>query len=223
MRQIYVEWYQAIAASIKQGDMPALEIGSGAGFMSEFVPHLITSDVLAVPSVDLVLDACTTLPFEPESLRAIAMVNVLHHLPSSEAFLSEAQRCLAPGGSLSLVEPWITGWSSLVYRHLHHEPCEPEVAQWSFESTGPLSGANQALPWIIFCRDRARFEALFPKLRIESIQLIMPIRYLVSGGVSFRAFAPSWSYRFWVALEKVFQNQLPHIAMFAHISVKKID
>ncbi len=203
--------------------MPALEIGSGAGFMSEFVPHLITSDVLAVPSVDLVLDACKTLPFESESLRAIAMVNVLHHLPSSEAFLSEAQRCLAPGGSLSLVEPWITGWSSVVYRHLHHEPCEPEVAQWSFDSTGPLSGANQALPWIIFCRDRARFEALFPKLRIESIQLIMPIRYLVSGGVSFRAFAPSWSYRFWVVLEKFFQNQMPHMAMFAHISVKKID
>src|SRR5271163_2962379 len=72
LRQIYVEWYQRIASSISPGDLPALEIGSGAGFMSDYVPHLITSDVLTLPSVELVVDACRRLPFDDEKLRAIA-------------------------------------------------------------------------------------------------------------------------------------------------------
>src|SRR5262249_8235725 len=155
---------------------------SGAGFMSEFVPRLITSDILSLPTIDRVFDACETLPFENESLRAIAMVNVLHHLPSCKAFFSEAQRSLAPGGRLSLIEPWTTSWSAFVYRYLHHEPFDPNAPDWSFASTGPLSGANQALPWIVFSRDRAMFEEQFPKLHIESIRPIMPIRYLLSGG-----------------------------------------
>ena len=191
--------------------------------MSEFVPNLVTSDLLALPQVDLVVDACKSLPFEDGGLRAIAMVNVFHHLPDCQAFLSEAQRCLAVGGSLTLIEPWVTNWSSFVYRHLHHEPFDSAATDWSFATTGPLSGANQALPWIVFSRDRTRFERDFPTLRLERVELLMPIRYILSGGVSFRAFVPFWSYRFWLELERSFRKQMPQLAMFAHILLKKDD
>src|SRR4030095_560419 len=191
--------------------------------MSEFVPRLITADILPLPTLDRVFDACEAFPVENESLRAIAMVNVLHHLPSCKTFFSELQRCLAPGGTLSLIEPWITTWSSFVYRYLHHEPCDPKATDWSFDSTGPLSGANQALPWIVFSRDRPMFDDQFPKLRIESIRPIMPIRYLLSGGLSFRALVPAWSFWFWLEFERCFQKQMPHLAMFAHIVVRKTD
>jgi hypothetical protein len=39
----------------------------------------------------------------------------------------------------------------------------PDAADWSFPAVGPLSGANGALPWILFERDRARFEREFPQ------------------------------------------------------------
>ena len=73
-----------------------LEVGSGAGVLRDFVPGLITSDILPLPEFDLVVDG-VRLPFEPGELRALAMVNVLHHIPRAEDFFLDAARCLRPG------------------------------------------------------------------------------------------------------------------------------
>jgi ubiquinone/menaquinone biosynthesis C-methylase UbiE len=47
------------------------------------------------------------------------MTDVFHHIPKPEAFLKEASRCLRPGGRIVMIEPWICGWSKLVYGYLH--------------------------------------------------------------------------------------------------------
>src|SRR5437764_1132092 len=80
--------------------------------------QLITSDVFAAPGVDRIIDA-RELPFADASLRAIAMTDVLHHIAEPRRFLVEATRCIRPGGVLTMIEPWVTPWSRLVYRHLH--------------------------------------------------------------------------------------------------------
>lgn len=217
LRRIYDEWYHEIGSSIPAGDKPALELGSGAGFMSSYVENLITSDILQLPEVDRVIDASASLPFEASSLRGIAMVNTLHHLPDVEKFFGEAVRCLEPDGAISMLEPWNTRWSRLVYTKLHHEPFDPDAASWRIERGGPLSGANGALPWILIVRDRDRFERLFPELRIVEPRLTMPIRYLLSGGVSMRALAPSWSNAPLHAIEEAFPSLMASSAMFAYI------
>jgi hypothetical protein len=51
-------------------------------------------------------------------------------------------------------------------------------------------GANDALPWIIFARDRLKFEQEFPDWRIETIKPIMPFRYLFPEAFHCAAFAP---------------------------------
>src|SRR5574341_645760 len=122
------------------------------------------------------------LPFPNGVLRAIVMTDVFHHLPRPAVFLEEAARCVCPGGVLAMNEPWVTPWSSLVYGRLHHEPFQPHAAEWNFPSAGPLSGANSALPWIVFKRDRDQFERRFPEWQIGTIHLHMPFRYLLSGG-----------------------------------------
>jgi len=83
LRRIYEEWYCAIVDSLPAGDGVVLEIGSGGGFMHEWIPGLITSDVLPVPGVSVVLDG-HKLPFADRALRAIVMTDVLHHLPHRE-------------------------------------------------------------------------------------------------------------------------------------------
>ena len=120
-----------------------------------------------------------------------------------------------------MIEPWVTAWSRFVYQHLHHEPFSPEARDWSFESTGALSGANGALPWIVFVRDRNKFEAEFPELAIEKIRPFLPFRYLVSGGISMRSLMPSFTHSAWARLEAMLEPHMSSLAMFASISLCK--
>jgi SAM-dependent methyltransferase len=110
LRAIYTEWYQMLSRSIPEGPGIILELGSGAGFASEIVPGLLTSEVFWLSDISLVFDGCT-LPFPAQSLKAIILSDVLHHIPQVRAFFSEATRCLMPGGVVAMVEPWSTTWS----------------------------------------------------------------------------------------------------------------
>lgn len=221
LRQIYQEWYRAIARDIPDGEQPVLELGSGAGFLSEFIPGLITSEVFACPDIHVVLDG-QQLPFRDEALRGIVMTNVLHHVPEPRRFLREAAQCIHRGGVVVMLEPWVSPWSRLVYTRLHHEPLLPDVPTWEIDQQGgPLSAANMALPWIIFQRDRALFEQQFPMWHIQRIEPGMPFRYLVSGGVSLRSLVPSWSFGAWEGLERVLLPWMEWWAMFAKIVLVK--
>ena len=54
-----------------------------------------------------------------------------------------------------------------------------------------MNGANQALSYIVFTRDRARFEQLFPGLEIAHQELLGNyLKYLCSGGLNFRQLCP---------------------------------
>ena len=218
--RIYDEWYRSIAACIPEGRGGVVELGSGAGFLNEYIPGLIASEIFPCPNIQLVLDA-RQLPFSTGSLKAIAMVDVLHHLPDSRAFFREAQRCLRSGASVVMIEPWSSTWSRPIYTHLHHEPFHPDASDWAFAPTGPLSGANVALPWIIFQRDRQRFESEFPELVIQSIDPFMPFRYLVSGGVSMRQLMPDRTFNLWRKLESWLCIWPHHWSMFALILLKR--
>lgn len=222
LRQIYSEWYQAIVDSVPSGNGAVLEIGAGGGFMSEFIPNLITSEVFYCPNVQAIIDGLQ-LPFVSQSLRGIVMTNVLHHLAQPRRFFAEATRCVQAGGVVAMIEPWVSSWSRFVYTRLHHEPFDPECLSWELPTSGPLSGANDALPWIIFGRDRIKFAQEFPCWQIKLIRPIMPFRYLLSGGVSLRAFAPGWSFGLWREVENALDCWSNQLAMFAHIVLWRLD
>jgi SAM-dependent methyltransferase len=221
LRKIYDEWYSAIAAALPPVGGAVLELGSGGGFQDEFIRDLITSEVFHCPGIRVVLDGCQ-LPFRDGALRAIVMTDVLHHVPQPRRFFADAARCVGMGGAVIMIEPWTTGWSKLIYKHLHHEPFAPAAPQWEFPSSGPLSGANGAMPWIIFERDRGQFEREFPTWRVETVRPMMPFRYLVSGGVSMRNLMPSWSYGAWRGLERVLQPCARQLGMFAFIVLRRV-
>jgi SAM-dependent methyltransferase len=148
------------------------------------------------------------------------MTNVLHHIPDPRSFLREAGRCIRPGGVTCMVEPWVTGWSRLAY-NLHSEPCLPRAPDWSPPVGGPLSGANGAVAWIIFERDRWRFEGEFPEWEVAEVRPDMPFCYLLSGGMSLRSLAPAWSYGPWRRMERLLEPWMDRLAMFATILLRR--
>jgi SAM-dependent methyltransferase len=217
LRSIYSEWYEKILSALPEKSR-VLELGSGAGFFSEKLGGLITSEIVSVPGVDLIVDA-RNIPFTDGSLDAIVMTDVFHHISDVNAFLCEATRCLRPGGRVVMVEPWKTKWSEFIYKNFHHEPFLPNAKTWDFDEGGALSMANGALPWMVFERDRIIFKKLFPRLRIISIKPFMPIAYLVSGGVSLRGLVPGFFYPWVRLLEHALAEE--RFAMFALIVVER--
>ena len=219
LRRIYQTWYRLLIENIPSGEGQIAEIGSGAGFLKELYPRAITSEVFHSLDVNVVYDA-TSMPFKAGKLRALLLVDVLHHIPDPTAFFSEATRCVKSGGRCLMVEPWNTGWSRWVYKRLHHEPFDVS-GEWTIPCTGPLSGANGALPWILFERDHEIFSRRFPKWRISRITPIMPLVYLLSGGVSLRSIFPAWTYPFIRRAETSFGLE-EKAAMFALIILDRI-
>ena len=221
LNKFYQDCYRSIDGALPETiEGPVLELGSGAGFIKAYIPDCITSEVYPFPDINIVLDG-QRLPFTDESLRAIVMLDVFHHLPCITSFLKDAGRCVKDGGCIVMIEPWKTTWSRLIYTYLHHEPFNTETLEWKLPSGGSLSNANSALPWIVFERDRRAFEREFPEWNITLIQRHSPFCYLLSGGVSLRSFAPGWLYPYCRAMERITQPWMNYLAMFALIVLVK--
>ena len=221
LSRIYLKWYRILERSIpKDTDGIVVEIGSSTAFSKQVMRGVITSDIVDTSRVDIVLDG-QYLPFKNDSLRAIVMVDTFHHIPNVELFLRAAAKCVKTGGVIAMIEPWATLWSTLIYKYFHHEPFDKCTPNWRIQSGRPLTFSNQALPWIVFKRDRKIFQKKFQELEIASINLHSPFRYLLSGGVSLRSLWPDKLYSVLRFTEYLLMPLNKYIAMFATIVLKK--
>jgi len=217
----YKSFYQDILSRIKTvpQDGELIELGSGASFLKAELPPLVTSDVLPYEGVDKVFSALD-IPLSDNSVSAFIMTDVLHHIKDSRQFFREMNRCLKIGGKVVMIEPANTLWSSFIYSNFHPEPFD-EKGGWGFEDGGPLTGANGAIPWIVFSRDVETFKQEFPELRVRSVRLHTPFKYLLSGGLSFRQLLPSWCYPVVTFIEWIVSPLNRYLAMFMTIELEK--
>src|SRR5687768_12718505 len=74
LKKLYEEWYRNIATCFPP-NARVLELGSGAGFLKEFIPQLITSDLIPSPGVERVIDA-QAIAMAEASLDGIVMTDV---------------------------------------------------------------------------------------------------------------------------------------------------
>ena len=72
-------------------------------------------------------------------------------------------------------------------------------------------------PWIILSRDRQRFLHEHQELEIRRIEPLMPVSYLLSGGVSRRAFVPAAAISICIRAERALGRLARSQAMFAAI------
>jgi SAM-dependent methyltransferase len=186
------------------------------------VPDIITSDTIAYEGVDRVVDA-TQMPFADGELRALFLMNVFHHIPDVSAFLHEAERCLSPGGRVFMFDQY-PGWiSTPILKHAHHEPFNPDADEWKFASSGPLSGANGALAWMVFERDLRKFEQRYPKLKLRQFSPCAPLRYWIAGGLKSWSLLPGWAFGAATALDEGLVALTPKLGSFVDIEIERVD
>jgi SAM-dependent methyltransferase len=182
LRAVYGDLFERMLALRVPG--PSLEIGGGVGGLKARAPDLISSDIQHASWLDLVADA-QHLPFGDETLTTIMMLDVLHHVEYPANFFAEAQRVLRPGGRVIMVEPAITPGSSAFYRFIHHEPvrmASDPLARGAPDPKRNPYDSNQAIPTLIATRDKDRFHADFPRLRIARAAWFSFLVYPLSGG-----------------------------------------
>jgi len=219
LRELYTDFYKIFKEAIDRNAKMLVELGSGGGFIKEIIPAVVTSDIIKLPNVDMAFSAEQML-FKSGSVDAFFMIDVLHHIKKPGVFLTEAQRCLKSGGKMVMIEPANTLWGRFIYKNFHHEVFDTS-AGWEMDKTGPVSDANGALAWIIFKRDREIFESQFPNLKIRSIGFHTPLRYILSGGLTYRQLLPSFMYGFVSFLEICLRPFNKWIGMFETIVLEK--
>jgi hypothetical protein len=115
------------------------------------------------------------------------------------------------------------GWiSTPILRYLHDEPFRPEAREWTFASTGPLSGANGALAWMVFQRDRSRFEARYPRLRLERYRPHTALRYWLSGGLRPWSLLPGWAFPLATRIDRLLGRISPEFGSFVDVEILKL-
>lgn len=123
LKKIYAAFSRRIMALIEP-TIPGrvVELGSGIGNLTAFLPGALATDLFPNPWLDLVCDGYE-LPFRQASLSHLVLFDVFHHLRAPNAFLREARRVLvSPNGRLILLEPYIGLTSYPIYALFHHEP-----------------------------------------------------------------------------------------------------
>lgn len=221
LRKLYTSWYEILFKQIPDySGKKIVELGSGGGFLKELAPEVITSDFLDLPSNDMCFSALE-MPFNSAELDGIFMIDTFHHLPDVAQFLTEADRTLKLGAKIIMIEPANSRWGRWIYQNFHHEPFQP-AGDWKIPTSGPLSGANGALPWIVFERDHVIFTQQYPNLKIESIDYHTPLLYLLSGGVSMYQLLPNFCYPLVAWLDHNILKMSKQASMFMTVVIQKI-
>lgn len=148
------------------------------------------------------------------------MINAFHHIPRPFRFLKEAERVLVSGGVVAMIETANSVLGRWIYKRFHHEPFD-EAGPREIAAGHRLSHGNQAMAYIYFERDRLEFEQEFPTLNIELLRYLIPLLYVLSGGLSRPAIAPKFCFRFLLALEACLFPLRNHLGLFCSVVLRK--
>ncbi len=210
LRRVYRDWYDEIAARLSPEPGSTVELGSGIGRFREACPSAVLTDVVPTPYADLVVDA-EALPFEDGSVANLVLLDVFHHLARPARLLDEAARVLVSGGRVVMLEPYCSPFSTIAYRHVHHEDVDIEADPFTDApqlAASPWT-ANLAGPTLAFFRREEELRARWPELALAERRRLTLFVYVLSGGYSRRPLAPGFLYRPLSALERLLSPLLP--------------
>lgn len=223
LRAVYADIFSGMRRALVPGR--TLELGSGIGLARDFIPGLVTSDVVATPFVDRAVSA---YEIPSEGWGNLIAFDVLHHLQEPLRFFASAAAALAPGGRVVLAEPAGTPGGRLFYRFFHHEPCRPGLVRPPFVFPAEADGsfANMGMAHALFGRHRRLVESRLRELGLKVLAVTYRdlLAYPATGGFSHRALLPASALRGLMALEqRLPQLLLKLVALRVLIVLQKLQ
>jgi len=225
LREVFTDFHHAFR-KLDERHLSAqgmkIELGAGVAPMRDSYPEVLATDVVVGAHLDRVLDA-ERMDLPDSSVRVIYGQNCFHHFPHPDEFFKELDRVLAPGGGAILLEPYYGPFATFIFKRLFRtEGFDKGFASWETPAAGPMNGANQALSYIVFVRDRAEFERKYPTLKIVDQQLCGNyLKYLISGGLNFRQLLPNWMSPVIGAFQFLLAPLKPWLALHHIVLVRK--
>jgi SAM-dependent methyltransferase len=224
LREVFLEFhhkFRSLEEKYISVEGLRIEIGAGVAPIRDTYPDVLATDIVDSTHLDRVLDA-ENIDLPDRSVRVFYGQNCFHHFPHPDKFFNELNRVIAPGGGLILIEPYYGPFAAYLYKRLFKtEGFDKNYPHWDTPQKGPMNGANQALSYIVFNRDRHKFNEKYPSLHIVHIEPIENyLRYLLSGGLNFRQLLPDFCIYPLNLLEKTI-SPFKHILALHHIIVLK--
>lgn len=207
LREVFKEFhhvFRKLELRLLSGDGTKVELGAGISPMRDSYPEVLATDIIAAPHLDKVVNA-EAMDFPDNSVSVIYGQNCFHHFPHPDLFFQELNRVLVPGGGALLLEPYYGPFATFMYKRLFRtEGFDKSYPSWETPVIGPMNGANQALSYIVFFRDKALFQKKYPNLKIVHQEISSNyLKYLLSGGLNFRQLLPDSCTRLVGLLETV--------------------
>lgn len=174
------------------GDGLRIELGAGIYPIKKTLKNVLASDILPGPDIDLILDA-ERLELNSNSVKTLFIQNSFHHFSNPGSFFKELDRVLVKGGGSIILDPYYGWLACKIYPKIFNtEIFDKNTNKWNYENLGPMKGANQALSYVIFIKDRDKFKELYPSLEIVDQTICSNyFLYLFSGGLNFKQIVPN--------------------------------
>jgi SAM-dependent methyltransferase len=186
----YLRWMYAKIEKNLVGNK-ILEIGSGPGLSAKFIKkeNVTLTDLLywSNSNVKGNIDA-TNLPFETNSFDSAFAVDAIHHVSYPVKSIIELCRVVRPGGTITIIEPYVSYFSFLVYKFFHNES-----TIWNYK----IPNSGKTVSEIASEGEQSTLQALISNklliseilLRIDkditlSINYFSPISFFATGGLS---------------------------------------
>lgn len=185
LREAYAEFYRMIADRIADRPAgPVVECGSGIGNLKSVIPDAVTTDLFPNPWIDRV-ENVFALSMADNSVAALILFDVFHHLEYPGTALAEMRRVLAPGGKVVLLEPAAGLLGRIALGLFHHEPLGlGETIVWSapagWDPHAVRYYAAQGNAWRLFRRGERRENLV--GWQVREVVCFPALRWLLCGG-----------------------------------------
>ncbi len=226
LREVFTEfhcYFKNLEKIFFEGSGIEIELGAGISPIRDSYPEVLATDIVGAPHLDMIINA-EAIDLLDCSVKAVFGQNCFHHFSQPDKFFNELNRVLITGGGAILIEPYHGPLASFLYKQLFRsESFDKGFQSWETPNAGPMNGANQALSYIVFVRDRKIFEKKYPNLKIVYQETLGNyLKYLLSGGLNFKQILPDFFTRPIEIAQKLISPFNKWIALHHVIVIKKI-